>query len=97
MTDPVVAPTLPDGGALPFPPVPSASVAGRTLGESSYATRQVPRRLHKDSPNVVIVLIDDAGPGLPSGLGGVYAHAMVALGKHQGPLGGRNPLHLVVE
>lgn len=70
MTDTVVAATLPDGGVLPFPPVPSASVAGRTLGESTYAQRQIPRRLHKDSPNIVIVLIDDAGPGLPSGLGG---------------------------
>jgi arylsulfatase A-like enzyme len=66
----VVAPVIPGGGVLPFAPVPSASVAGRTLQESTYAQRKVPRRLHQDSPNVVIVLIDDAGPGLPTTFGG---------------------------
>ena len=30
----VVAPKLPGGATLPFPPTPSASVAGRTLQES---------------------------------------------------------------
>ena len=29
-----------------------------------------PRRLPPDAPNILIVLIDDAGPGLPSTLGG---------------------------
>lgn len=66
----IVAPTLPGGAVLPFPPVPSGSVAGRTLGESSYAPREAPRRLHPDTPNIVIVLIDDAGPGLPTTFGG---------------------------
>ena len=55
---------------LPFPPTPSASVAGRTLQESTYAQRVTPPRLHEDSPNIVIVLIDDAGPGLPTTFGG---------------------------
>lgn len=68
--DDVVAPVLPNGGVLPFPPVPSGSIAGRTLQESTYQPRVVPKRLHDDSPNIVIVLIDDAGPGLPSTLGG---------------------------
>ena len=66
----VVAPVLPGGGVLPFPPVPSASIAGRTLQESTYQPRAVPKHLHDDSPNIVIVLIDDAGPGLPSTFGG---------------------------
>jgi arylsulfatase len=66
----MVAPVLPGGGVLPFAPVPSASIAGRTLAESTYAQREVPRRLHPDTPNIVIVLIDDAGPGLPSTFGG---------------------------
>src|SRR4051812_17302686 len=66
----LVAPTLPGGETLPFAQVPSASVAGRTLGESSYAQRVIPRRLPEDAPNVVIVLIDDAGPGLPTTFGG---------------------------
>lgn len=56
--------------ALPFPPTPSASVAGRTMQESAYEQRVTPRRLPEDAPNVLIVLIDDAGPGLPTTFGG---------------------------
>lgn len=55
---------------LPFPPTPSASVAGRTMQESVYAERVRPKRLPDDAPNILIVLIDDAGPGLPSTYGG---------------------------
>ena len=66
----VVAAKLPGGATLPFPPTPSASVAGRTLQESTYAQRVIPPRLHGDSPNIVIVLIDDVGPGLPTTFGG---------------------------
>jgi hypothetical protein len=32
--------------------------------------RVEPRRLPADAPNILIVLIDDAGPGLPSTVGG---------------------------
>src|ERR1035438_5130889 len=56
--------------SLPFPATPSASIAGRTMQESIYKRRVEPRRLPADSPNILIVLIDDAGPGLPSTLGG---------------------------
>jgi arylsulfatase A-like enzyme len=56
--------------SLPFPPTPSASTAGRTMQESVYKQRIEPRRLPKDTPNILIVLIDDAGPGLPSTFGG---------------------------
>ncbi len=55
---------------LPFPPTPSASIAGRTLQESVYGQRVQPRRLPADTPNILVVLIDDAGPGLPSTYGG---------------------------
>ena len=55
---------------LPFPPTPSASIAGRTMQESVYESRVQPRHLPDDVPNIVIVLIDDAGPGLPSTFGG---------------------------
>lgn len=55
---------------LPFPPTPSASIAGRTMQESEYAQRVTPPRLPADAPNIVIVLIDDAGPGLPDTFGG---------------------------
>ena len=50
--------------SLPFPPTPSASIAGRTMQESVYKRRVEPRRLPEDAPNILIVLIDDAGPGL---------------------------------
>ncbi len=56
--------------SLPFPPTPSASVAGRTMQESVYAQRVQPRRLPDDAPNILIVLIDDAGRGLPTTYGG---------------------------
>ncbi len=61
---------LPRQEVLPFPPTPSASRAGRTMQESSYETRVKPRRLPEDAPNILIVLIDDAGPGLPDTFGG---------------------------
>jgi arylsulfatase len=53
---------------LPFPPTPSASIAGRTMQESVYAQRVHAKHLPDDAPNILIVLIDDAGPGLPSTL-----------------------------
>jgi arylsulfatase len=55
---------------LPFPPTPSASIAGRTMQESVHQHRVRPRRLPEDTPNIVIMLIDDAGPGLPTTFGG---------------------------
>ena len=61
---------LPVQDVLPFPPTPSASIAGRTMQESVYHQRVTPPRLSEHAPNILIVLIDDAGPGLPSPLGG---------------------------
>jgi arylsulfatase A-like enzyme len=40
------------------------------MQESVYHRRVEPRRLPADAPNILIVLIDDAGPGLPSTYGG---------------------------
>jgi hypothetical protein len=48
--------------SVPFPPTPSASVAGRTMQESVCKRLVEPRRLPAGSPNILIVLIDDAGP-----------------------------------
>ena len=56
--------------SLPFPSTPSASIAGRTMQESVYKQRVKPRRLPTDAPNILIVLIDDAGPALPTTFGG---------------------------
>lgn len=59
-------PRLPRQDVLPFSPTPSASMAGRTMQESTYERRVEQPRLADDSPNILVVLIDDAGPGLPS-------------------------------
>ncbi|WP_447965844.1 arylsulfatase [Nitrospira sp. Ecomares 2.1] len=56
--------------SLPFPPTPSASIAGRTMQESIYKQRVEPKRLPADVPNILLVLIDDSGPGLPATYGG---------------------------
>ena len=51
----------PLGPNLPFPPIPSASTAGRTLQESEHHWRQTPRRIPEDAPHIVIFLTDDSG------------------------------------
>ncbi len=56
--------------SLPFPAKPSGSIAGRTIQESVYSPSPEPKHLPDDAPNILIVLIDDAGPGLPSTFGG---------------------------
>src|SRR6185437_753815 len=56
--------------SLPARPVPSGSIAGPTLQESTYAPKPPPKLLPDDAPNILIILIDDAGPALPSTFGG---------------------------
>ncbi|MCR9293670.1 MAG: sulfatase-like hydrolase/transferase, partial [bacterium] len=58
---------------LPFPPKPSGSTAGRTIQESVYSPLPVTSRLPNDAPNIIIVLIDDVGPGQSSTFGGEIA------------------------
>lgn len=55
---------------LPFPPKASGSIAGRTMQESVYSPTPAVSRLPRGAPNILIVLIDDAGPGLPNTYGG---------------------------
>ena len=55
---------------LPFPPQPSGSTAGRTMQESIYSPAPKVSHVPKNAPNVIIVLIDDVGPGLPDTYGG---------------------------
>ena len=55
---------------LPFKKQPSGTKAGLTMGESVYAPSQPKSHLPADAPNIVIILIDDAGPGSPSAYGG---------------------------
>jgi arylsulfatase A-like enzyme len=59
-----------DGSVLPFPPTPSASVAGPTLQESRHQRRVEPNRLPEGAPNILIILLDDVGFGLPDTFGG---------------------------
>ena len=55
---------------LPFPPVPSASQAGVTIESSTYKKRVEPKRLPEGAPNILVILMDDVGPGTPSTYGG---------------------------
>src|SRR6516165_9344222 len=55
---------------LPFPPKPSGSTAGLTMQESVYSPQPAERRLREGAPNILVVLIDDAGLGLPTTFGG---------------------------
>ncbi len=56
--------------SLPARPLPSGSIAGPTLQESTYNPKPAPKLLPDDAPNILIILIDDAGPALPSTFGG---------------------------
>ena len=51
-------------------PRPSASIAGLTMQDSIYKKRVEPKRLAEGAPNILIILMDDVGPGTPSTYGG---------------------------
>lgn len=55
---------------LPFPPQISGSTAGRTMQESVYSPKPEVSHLPEGAPNILIILIDDVGPGTPSTYGG---------------------------
>src|SRR5450755_471879 len=55
---------------LPFAPTPSASTAGLTMQDSIYKRRVDPKHLPADAPNILIILMDDVGPGQASTYGG---------------------------
>ena len=56
--------------SLPFPPTPMAGKVSLSMQESVYEPRVTPRRLPEDAPNILIILMDDAGPGQPTTFGG---------------------------
>ena len=68
---PLPWPRLPTQDVLPFPPTPSASIAGRTMQDSVYKQRVEPRRLPTDAPDILIVLLDDVGAAQTSTFGGL--------------------------
>ena len=55
---------------LPFPPAPSASTAGLTMQDSTYKNRLQTKHLPSNAPNILIILMDDVGPGQASTYGG---------------------------
>lgn len=59
-----------DGSSLPFPPTPSGSKPGLTIADSVYKKRVEPKRLAAGAPNILVILMDDVGPGTPSTYGG---------------------------
>ena len=59
-----------DGSVLPFPAPPSGSVAGLTIDQSTYKKRVEASHLPEDAPNILIILMDDVGPGTASTYGG---------------------------
>jgi hypothetical protein len=58
------------GEILPFPPAPSASVAGESILDSKHQRRKEVSHLPADAPNILIVLIDDVGFGVSESFGG---------------------------
>ncbi|HEY1921946.1 MAG TPA: arylsulfatase [Tepidisphaeraceae bacterium] len=66
----LTSPALKAQQILPFPPTPSASNAGLTMADSTYKKRIDPKRLADGVPNILIILMDDVGPGQPSTYGG---------------------------
>ena len=61
-----------DRTVLPRPPQPFEGVTKRTL-EGSVASYTQPVKAPPDAPNILLVLIDDAGFGNPSTFGGPVA------------------------
>jgi len=66
----IFAPVVMAQEILPFPPAPSASIAGLTMEDSVYKKRVEPKHLPEGAPNILIILMDDLGPGTPSTYGG---------------------------
>ncbi|WP_271407951.1 arylsulfatase [Pseudomonas sp. Q1-7] len=56
--------------SLPFPPTPSASEAGPTLQESRHQKRQEQTHLPADAPNILVIMLDDAGFAQADTVGG---------------------------
>lgn len=55
--------------SLPFP-TPPGPKAKRTMEASTYARRPADPRLPANAPNILIIMLDDTGPALPSTYGG---------------------------
>jgi len=58
---------------LPFKGPPMGGTTGPTMQQSVHKWREQPSHLPADAPNIVIVMLDDAGYGQPSTFGGDIA------------------------
>jgi arylsulfatase len=61
------------GAVLPFDPPPMGGSIGLTMQQSVHKWREQPSHLPADAPNIVIVMLDDAGFGQPATFGGDIA------------------------
>jgi arylsulfatase A-like enzyme len=61
------------GKVLPFPDAPMGGKVGPSMQESEHKWRKQSRHLPADAPNVMIVMLDDAGFGQASTFGGEVA------------------------
>ena len=61
------------GAVLPFDPPPMGGSVGPTMQQSVHKWREQPSHLPADAPNIVIVMLDDAGFGQPAAFGGDIA------------------------
>lgn len=62
-----------DGTELPFPSQPMAGETAQRLQDSVMQWPQPVARLPDDAPNILIVLLDDVGFGIPSTFGGAVS------------------------
>ena len=69
---------------LPFPPKPSGSTAGRTMQESTYSPLPAVSHLPKGAPNILILIIDDVGPGQCDTYGGEIHTPTLSKIAHEG-------------
>ena len=69
---------------LPFPTTPTASIAKDTMADSTHKRREEPTRLTTNAPNILIILMDDVGPGTPSTYGGLVNTPTLSRVTNQG-------------
>ena len=55
---------------LPFSDPPMGGKVGPTMQQSVHKWRQQPHHLSEDAPNILIIMLDDAGFGQASAFGG---------------------------
>lgn len=66
----LIAGVAPAQQVLPFPSPPMGGKVGPTMQESVHKWREQPKHLPDHAPNILIVMLDDAGFGQPDTFGG---------------------------